>query len=133
LILVRLHAVISSQSQSQSYFTTDGQSVSMSWCRAQIGTFDQRYYFLFFLFFFFFWKVTRKRKLFITIAARTSNRAMNVLFTTGSIKLYRYNGPNSPCSVIYLIVLQPLIRLYILGRTRKHLMGYVKLKTKHII
>jgi hypothetical protein len=25
-------------SQSQSYFTTDGQSVSMSWCRAQIGT-----------------------------------------------------------------------------------------------
>jgi hypothetical protein len=23
------------QSQSQSYFTTDGQSVSMSWCRAQ--------------------------------------------------------------------------------------------------
>jgi hypothetical protein len=30
------------QSQSQSYFTTDGQSVSMSWCRAQFGTFDQR-------------------------------------------------------------------------------------------
>jgi hypothetical protein len=26
--------LISSQSQSQSYFTTDGQSVSMSWCRA---------------------------------------------------------------------------------------------------
>jgi hypothetical protein len=37
-----------SQSQSQSYFTTDGQSVSMSWCRAQFGTFDQRYYFFFF-------------------------------------------------------------------------------------
>jgi hypothetical protein len=36
-----------SQSQSQSYFTTDGQSVSMSWCRAQFGTFDQRYYFFF--------------------------------------------------------------------------------------
>jgi hypothetical protein len=36
-------------SQSQSYFTTDGQSVSMSWCRAQFGTFDQRYYFFFFL------------------------------------------------------------------------------------
>jgi hypothetical protein len=35
------------QSQSQSYFTTDGQSVSMSWCRAQSGTFDQRYFFLF--------------------------------------------------------------------------------------
>jgi hypothetical protein len=26
----------SSQSQSQSYFTTDGQSVSMSWCRAHL-------------------------------------------------------------------------------------------------
>jgi hypothetical protein len=37
-----------SQSQSQSNFTTDGQSVSMSWCRAQFGTFDQRYYFFFF-------------------------------------------------------------------------------------
>jgi hypothetical protein len=35
-------------SQSQSYFTTDGQSVSMSWCRAQSGTFDQRYIFFFF-------------------------------------------------------------------------------------
>jgi hypothetical protein len=34
------------QSQSQSYFTTDGQSVSMSWCRAQSGTFDQRFFFL---------------------------------------------------------------------------------------
>jgi hypothetical protein len=33
---------IRSQSQSQSYFATDGQSVSMSWCRAQSGTFDQR-------------------------------------------------------------------------------------------
>jgi hypothetical protein len=29
--------------QSQSYFTTDGQSVGSSWCRAQFGTFDQRY------------------------------------------------------------------------------------------
>jgi hypothetical protein len=36
-----------SQSQSQSYFTADGQSVSKSWCRAQSGTFDQRYYFFF--------------------------------------------------------------------------------------
>jgi hypothetical protein len=33
------------QSQSQSYFTTGGQSVSMSWCRAQSGTFDQRFFF----------------------------------------------------------------------------------------
>jgi hypothetical protein len=33
------------QSQSQSYFTTDGQSVSMSWCRTLFGTFDQRYFF----------------------------------------------------------------------------------------
>jgi hypothetical protein len=31
------------KSQSQSYITTDGQSVSMSWCRAQSGTFDQRF------------------------------------------------------------------------------------------
>jgi hypothetical protein len=30
-----------SQSQSQSYFTTDDQSVSMSWCLAQSGTIDQ--------------------------------------------------------------------------------------------
>jgi hypothetical protein len=37
-----------SQSQSQSYITTDSHSVSMSWCRAQSGTFDQRsYVFLF--------------------------------------------------------------------------------------
>jgi hypothetical protein len=35
------------QSQSQSYITTDGQSFSMSWCRAQSGTFDQRFFFLF--------------------------------------------------------------------------------------
>jgi hypothetical protein len=27
--------------QSQSYITTDGQSVSMSWCLAQSGTIDQ--------------------------------------------------------------------------------------------
>jgi hypothetical protein len=33
------------QSQSQSHITTDGQSVSMSWCLAQSGTFDQRFYF----------------------------------------------------------------------------------------
>jgi hypothetical protein len=37
--------ILDTQSQSQSYFTTDGQSVSMSWCRAQLGTFDQRYFF----------------------------------------------------------------------------------------
>jgi hypothetical protein len=37
-----------SQNQSQSYFTTDSQSVSKSWCRAQSGTFDQRYYYFFF-------------------------------------------------------------------------------------
>jgi hypothetical protein len=42
------------QSQSQSYFITDGQSVSSSWCRAQSGTFDRRFFF----FFFFFLKVT---------------------------------------------------------------------------
>jgi hypothetical protein len=41
------------QSQSQSYITTDSQSVCKSWCRAQSGAFDQRY-FSFFLFFFFF-------------------------------------------------------------------------------
>jgi hypothetical protein len=29
-------------SQSQSYFATDSQSVSTSWCRARFGTFDQR-------------------------------------------------------------------------------------------
>jgi hypothetical protein len=34
-----------SQSQRQSHITTDGQSVSMSWCRAQSGTFDQRFFF----------------------------------------------------------------------------------------
>jgi hypothetical protein len=28
-------------SQSQSYFTADGRSVSMSWCRAYSGTFHQ--------------------------------------------------------------------------------------------
>jgi hypothetical protein len=47
-ILTRLHTglrPIACQSQSQSYFATDGQSVSSSWCRAQSGTFDQRYYF----------------------------------------------------------------------------------------
>jgi hypothetical protein len=31
--------------QSQSHIATDGQSVSMSWCRAQSGTFDQRFFF----------------------------------------------------------------------------------------
>jgi hypothetical protein len=30
---------------SQSHITSDGQSVSMSWCRAQSGTFDQRFFF----------------------------------------------------------------------------------------
>jgi hypothetical protein len=34
-------------SQSQSYITTDSQSVSKSWCRAQSGTFDQRYIYIF--------------------------------------------------------------------------------------
>jgi hypothetical protein len=34
------------QSQSQSHITTDGQSFSMSWCRDQSGTFDQRFFFL---------------------------------------------------------------------------------------
>jgi hypothetical protein len=29
---------------SQSHIATDGQSVSMSWCRAQSGTFDQRFF-----------------------------------------------------------------------------------------
>jgi hypothetical protein len=38
LKVTRMH-----QSQSQSYFT-----VSMSWGRAQFGTFDQRYYYFFF-------------------------------------------------------------------------------------
>jgi hypothetical protein len=33
--------------QSQSHITTDGQSVSMSWCQAQSGTFDQKYFFSF--------------------------------------------------------------------------------------
>jgi hypothetical protein len=36
-----------SQSQSQSYITTDSQSVSKSWCRAHSGTFDQRSFFFF--------------------------------------------------------------------------------------
>jgi hypothetical protein len=31
---------------SQSYITTDGQPVSMSWCRAQSGTFDRRFFFI---------------------------------------------------------------------------------------
>jgi hypothetical protein len=29
----------------QSHITIDGQSISMSWCRAQSGTFDQRFFF----------------------------------------------------------------------------------------
>jgi hypothetical protein len=37
-------------SQSQSYITTDSQSVSKSWCRAQSGTFDHIYFFFFFFF-----------------------------------------------------------------------------------
>jgi hypothetical protein len=41
---------IQSQSQSQSYFTTDGQSVSMSWCRAQFGTFDHIYIYIYIFF-----------------------------------------------------------------------------------
>jgi hypothetical protein len=35
------YSVSQCQSQSQSYFTTDGQSVSMSWCRAQSFTVNQ--------------------------------------------------------------------------------------------
>jgi hypothetical protein len=34
-------------SQSQSHITTEGQSVSVSWCQAQSGTFDQRSFFFF--------------------------------------------------------------------------------------
>jgi hypothetical protein len=41
----------SSQSQSKSHITTDGRSVSMSWCRARFGTCDR------ILFYFFFFKV----------------------------------------------------------------------------
>jgi hypothetical protein len=33
-----------SQSQSQSHVTTDGQSVSMSWCQVHSGTRDQMLY-----------------------------------------------------------------------------------------
>jgi hypothetical protein len=36
--LYRLHS-------SQRHIATDGQSVSMSWCRAQSGTFDQSFFF----------------------------------------------------------------------------------------
>jgi hypothetical protein len=35
------------QSREQSYITSDGQSVSKSWCPAQSGTFDQRYIYIF--------------------------------------------------------------------------------------
>jgi hypothetical protein len=38
--------MLHSQSQSQSHITTDGQPVSISWCRAQSGTFDQSFFFL---------------------------------------------------------------------------------------
>jgi hypothetical protein len=41
--------VVKYVSQSQSYIRTDSQSVSMSWCRAQSGTFDQRSFFFVFL------------------------------------------------------------------------------------
>jgi hypothetical protein len=34
-------SLLSLKSQSQSYITTDGRSVSMSWCLAQSGTIDQ--------------------------------------------------------------------------------------------
>jgi hypothetical protein len=37
--------VMQSQSQSQSYITTDSQSVSMSWCRAQSGTLTRDLFF----------------------------------------------------------------------------------------
>jgi hypothetical protein len=36
------------QAAEQSYITSDGRSVSKSWCRAQSGTFDQRYIYIFF-------------------------------------------------------------------------------------
>jgi hypothetical protein len=36
IILGRLHANLRSQSQSQNFVTTDGQSVSLSWCQAPI-------------------------------------------------------------------------------------------------
>jgi hypothetical protein len=36
------------QNRSQSHIKTDGQSVSMSWCQAQYGTFDQRSFFFWF-------------------------------------------------------------------------------------
>jgi hypothetical protein len=35
----------SNQSQSQSHIATDGQSVSMSWCRAQIWDLEQIFFF----------------------------------------------------------------------------------------
>jgi hypothetical protein len=41
-----IHRMEAWNGQSQSYTTTDGQSVSISWCQAQSGTFDQRYFFL---------------------------------------------------------------------------------------
>jgi hypothetical protein len=43
------------QSESELHYNWQSvsQSVSMSWCRAQSGTFDQRSYFFFFFFFFF--------------------------------------------------------------------------------
>jgi hypothetical protein len=48
--ITKQHA-LNNQSQSQSYITTDSQSVNMSWCRAQSGTSDKRsYFFGFFLF-----------------------------------------------------------------------------------
>jgi hypothetical protein len=37
--------LIKSSQVKSSHFTTDGQSVSMSWCRAQSGTSDQRFFF----------------------------------------------------------------------------------------
>jgi hypothetical protein len=37
--------ILYSSVQSQSHIATDGQSASMSWCRAQSGTFNQRFFF----------------------------------------------------------------------------------------
>jgi hypothetical protein len=38
---IRYQSQIQSQSQSQSYFTTDGRSVSITWCRAKSWTCNQ--------------------------------------------------------------------------------------------
>jgi hypothetical protein len=42
---IHVACLIQVQVHSQSHSTTDGQSVSMSWCRAQSRTFEQRFFF----------------------------------------------------------------------------------------